>query len=303
MTDPERMPVLFIGHGSPMNAIADNPYTRRLAELGSEIPKPKAILCVSAHWMSEGSWITGMERPRTIHDFYGFPKELFEISYPAPGSPEMAGFIRETVKDPQIQADHEMWGLDHGTWSVLRHMYPDADIPVLQLSLYMEQPGEYHLKLGRELRALRDQGILIVGSGNIVHNLRQIRWEEDSKPYDWAVEFDEWSKERIINRNFETLARDYNQSPAGKLSVPTPDHYYPLLYVLGASDERDNLRFEYEGIQNASISMRCLSFGLKSEKWRARRGSNSQPSDPKSDALSSCATGPRDRPNYTTTIT
>ncbi|HAR44313.1 MAG TPA: 4,5-DOPA dioxygenase extradiol [Bdellovibrionales bacterium] len=258
----KRMPVLFIGHGSPVNAISDNPYTQRLRELGREIPKPQAILCISAHWMSEGSWITGMHNPKTIHDFYGFPKALFDIQYPAPGSPVTAAFIQKSVDDPKIRIDQEMWGIDHGTWSVLRHMYPKADIPVLQLSLYMEQPGDYHVKLGQQLRLLREQGVLIIGSGNIVHNLRQIRWEEDAQPYDWAVEFDEWSRDKILNRDIHSLARNYNQDFAGRISVPTPDHYYPLLYVLGASEERDVIRFEYEGIQNASISMRCLSFGL-----------------------------------------
>ncbi|HUP57152.1 MAG TPA: 4,5-DOPA dioxygenase extradiol [Bdellovibrionota bacterium] len=253
------MPVLFIGHGSPMNAITENDYTRRLAELGRELPRPKAILCVSAHWMSEGSWVTGMERPRTIHDFYGFPKELFDIQYPAPGNPAIASLIRAAVKDPEIQLDREMWGLDHGTWSVLRHMYPHADVPVLQLSIYMEQPGEYHLKLGQGLRPLREEGILIVGSGNIVHNLRKIRWEDDAAPFDWAVEFDEWAKRKIAERDFLALARDYGREESGRLSVPTADHYYPLLYTLGASDERDTLKWEYEGMQNASISMRCLS--------------------------------------------
>lgn len=255
-----RMPVLFLGHGSPMNAISDNAFTRTLAGLGRRLPKPRAILCVSAHWMSEGTWVTGMSRPRTIHDFYGFPEELFAIQYPAPGDPEVARQVASTVTDPKVNLDREMWGLDHGTWAVLRHMYPEAQTPVLQLSVYIEQPAEYHYQVGQQLRALRDQGVLIVGSGNIVHNLRRIQWEENAKPYDWAIEFDEWVKRKLEVRDFQAFRRDLTCSEAGKLSVPTPDHFYPLLYVLGASDAEDELRFEYEEIQNGSISMRCLSF-------------------------------------------
>jgi 4,5-DOPA dioxygenase extradiol len=258
----ERLPVLFIGHGNPMNAIADNTFTRRLGELGREITRPKAILCVSAHWMTEGSWVTRMPKPKTIHDFYGFPKELFDVQYPAPGSPEYADLIVSEVKDPKLYAENETWGLDHGTWSVLKHMYPKADVPVLQLSIYMEQPPEYHFLLGQQLLALRNQGVLIVGSGNIVHNLRKIDFSDDAKPFDWAIEFDEWVKERIEGGDYGSLVSSATSSEAGKLSIPTPDHWYPLLYSLGASDKQDRLRFEYEGIEHGSISMRCLSLGL-----------------------------------------
>jgi 4,5-DOPA dioxygenase extradiol len=259
----ERMPVLFVGHGSPMNAIDVNPYTRTLNLLGQTLPKPRAVLVVSAHWMTEGSWVTEMPRPKTIHDFYGFPQALFDVQYPAPGSPEIAKLVRETVVDPKVHADREMWGLDHGTWSVLRHMYPAADIPVLQLSLYMEQPAEYHIKLGRELSKLRDKGVLILGSGNLVHNLRRIRWEPDAKPYDWAVEFDDWLKQRLVDRDFSAVLNDYHKSEAGKLSVPTLDHYLPLHYVLSAADSSDELKFEYEEMQNGSISMRSLSLSSR----------------------------------------
>jgi 4,5-DOPA dioxygenase extradiol len=258
-----KMPVLFLGHGSPMNALADNDFTQTLGRLGDKISKPKAILCVSAHWMTEGSWVTGMEKPKTIHDFYGFPQALFDVQYPAAGSTEIAQMIKANITDPKVHLDHEVWGLDHGTWSVLRHMYPEADVPVLQLSIYMSQPAEYHFKLGQELAKLRDKGVLIMGSGNIVHNLRQISWKEDARPLDWAIEFDEWVKEKIIKRDFTPLQSDVLKSEAGKLSIPTPDHYYPLLYALGAADSTDEMHFEYEGIQNASISMRCVSFGLR----------------------------------------
>jgi 4,5-DOPA dioxygenase extradiol len=255
------MPVIFFGHGSPENALADNPYTRMLASLGKTLPRPEAIVCVSAHWMTEGTWITGMDRPRTIHDFFDFPDELFKIEYPAHGDPELAIEVSSLVKDPRIQIDQEMWGYDHGTWAVLRHVYPKADIPVLQLSLHLEQPAEYHYKLGQELRALRDRGVLLIGSGNVVHNLRKILWEEDAKPYDWTVEFDEWIKERLLQRDDRALINDYLSTPAGKLSVPTPDHYFPMLYVLGTATKDEPVKFEYEELPNGSISMRCFSFG------------------------------------------
>ena len=256
-----RMPVIFIGHGNPMNAIAKNAFTASLNKLGEKIPKPKAVLCISAHWMSEGTWVTHMPQPKTIHDFYGFPKELFDVEYPAPGSPEIAELIKDTIPRSRIHLDDELWGLDHGTWSVLRHLYPNADVPVIQLSLYMENTAEYHFELGKNLRKFRDQGILIVGSGNIVHNLQTLKWEEGAKPYDWAIEFDEWVKEKIVARDFVSLVNHATDSPAGKLSIPSPDHWYPLLYTLGAADENDVLKFEYEGIENGSISMRTLSFG------------------------------------------
>lgn len=256
----ERAPVLFVGHGSPMNAIADNPFTRTLSTLRRLYPAPRAVLCISAHWMTEGTWITHMPRPRTIHDFYGFPEKLFEVQYPAPGSPEIADLISTTIRHPKINPDDEMWGLDHGTWSVLRHMFPKADVPVLQLSLHMEQPAPYHYELGRQLRALRDQGVLIVGSGNVVHNLRRISWEPGAAPFAWAVEFDAWIRDRLLAGDHPALIYDFRQTEAGRQSVPTMEHYYPLLYTIGACDEDDQLEFHFDEIQNASISMRSLSF-------------------------------------------
>ncbi len=255
------LPVLFIGHGSPMNAIAVNSYTRMLNKLGEELPRPKAVLCVSAHWMTEGTWITQMEHPKTIHDFYGFPQALFDVQYPAPGTPEIAEQISKLIKDPRINPDREMWGLDHGTWSVLRHLYPKADMPVMQLSLHLEQPAPYHYKVGQELRRLRSEGVLIVGSGNIVHNLRQINWTEKSEPYPWAVEFDKWSHEKIEMRDDEALVNDYLKSEAGKLSVPTPEHYLPLLYVMGAAEKEEKVKFLFDEIHHSSISMRSLRIG------------------------------------------
>ncbi|MFP5384689.1 MAG: 4,5-DOPA dioxygenase extradiol [Bacteriovoracia bacterium] len=262
-TKTKRLPSLFIGHGSPMNAIRDNSFTRSLNNLRKNIPEPEAILCISAHWMTEGSWITKTEKPKTIHDFYDFPQALFDIQYPAPGRSDIAEAIRKSIDDPKIHPDNEVWGLDHGTWSVLRHMYPEANIPVMQLSIYMSQPPEYHFKLGQELTKLRDNGVLIVGSGNIVHNLRKIRWEDDALPYDWALEFDQWSKEKLLMRDIKTLQHDVWKTTAGKLSIPTMDHYYPLLYILGTALPQEELKFEYEEIQNGSISMRCLSFGMR----------------------------------------
>ncbi len=255
----EKMPVLFIGHGSPMNAIESNPYTVQLGELGKRFPKPRAILVISAHWLTEGTWVTEMAKPKTIHDFYGFPQALFDVQYLAPGSPAIAKMIQETILNPKIHGDLELWGLDHGSWAVLRHMYPHADIPVIQLSLSIEQPPAYHLRLGRELAELRDKGIMILGSGNLVHNLSQIRWEPHAKPYDWAVEFDEWLKTQLNQRDFKSVLNGFHSTRAGQLSVPTLDHYLPLHYILGASDEKDQLNFEYEDLQNGSISMRSFS--------------------------------------------
>ena len=257
----EKLPILFIGHGSPMNAIDDNQYTKTLNALGKSLPKPKAILVISAHWMTKGTWVTEMAKPKTIHDFYGFPKELFEVQYPAPGSPETAHLIREMITQPEIKGDTENWGLDHGTWSVLRHLYPEANIPVLQLSLDISQPPEYHVQLGQQIAKLREKGVLILGSGNLVHNLRQIRWEPDAKPYEWAVEFDEWLKQKLISRDFKSVLNDFHNSNAGKLSIPTLEHYFPIHYILGASNEKDELKFEFEEMQNGSISMRSFRLG------------------------------------------
>lgn len=255
----QKMPVLFLGHGSPMNAVENNSFTRELSCMGSSLPRPRAILCISAHWMTRGTWVTHMNHPRTIHDFYGFPKELFDFQYPAFGSPELADQVKAMVKNPSIGCDDSEWGLDHGTWSVLRHLYPEADIPVVQLSLNISMPGEFHLELGKKLKYLREQGVLILGSGNIVHNLRQIQWNA-LKPFAWAEEFDEWVKQKSEKRDFKALASDYSTMESGRLSVPTPDHYFPLLYVLGAVDSSDELQFDVTGLEHGSLSMRSLRF-------------------------------------------
>lgn len=258
--NPKMMPALFIGHGSPMNAMADNEYTRALNKLGETIQKPKAILMISAHWETKGTFITGMEKPKTIHDFYGFPKELYSIQYNAPGSPEIANQIIEKLQKTKIQLDTHEWGLDHGTWAVLKHIFPQADIPTLQLSLDMSKPLSYHFDLGKELRFLREKGVMIMGSGNIVHNLSQINWDINSPPHKWTKDFDSWVKDKLESRDFLSLLDKALTLPEGKLSIPTIEHYLPLLYILGASHENDKLTFDYEGFQNASMSMRSLRF-------------------------------------------
>ncbi|WP_417335883.1 4,5-DOPA dioxygenase extradiol [Halobacteriovorax marinus] len=255
----KKMPTLFIGHGSPMNAIENNDFTQSLQRLGKSLPKPKAILMISAHWETNGSWLTGMEKPKTIHDFHGFPKELFDVQYPALGAPQIALNVAKTVKEPIIGIDNK-WGLDHGTWSVLKHIFPNADVPVFQLSLDRNQPMSFHYELGKQLSFLREQGVMIMGSGNIVHNLREVTWGEDARPHDWAIEFDEWSKKRLLERDFISLVKDPLSMRAGQLSIPTLEHYLPLLYVLGTSSVEDTLVFDYEGIQLSSMSMRCLRF-------------------------------------------
>jgi 4,5-DOPA dioxygenase extradiol len=257
----ESMPLLFVGHGSPMNAIETNAFTRALAQLGQALPRPKAILVISAHWLTEGTWVTAMERPRTIHDFVGFPKPLFEVQYPAPGSPETAQKIHETVLKPMVHLDADQWGLDHGTWAVLRHLYPDANIPVLQLSVDVHQSPDYHRNLGHEISKFREEGVLIIGSGNLVHNLSKIRWEADAQAYDWAIQFDEWIQSMLLEGDYHSVMNDFHSTPGGKLSVPTLEHYFPMHYILGAAKRKDRLRFEYEGIQNGSISMRTFSLG------------------------------------------
>lgn len=255
-----RMPLLFLAHGNPMNAIAHNDFTRKLSNLGRALPTPKYILCISAHWLTQGTWVTHMAEPKTIHDFYGFPEELFDVLYPAKGSAELAELVQQQIDEPQIGVDDNLWGFDHGTWSVLKHLYPEAQIPVVQLSLDISKPPQFHFDLGKKLARLRNLGVLIVGSGNIVHNLSAVSWDDTAQPHKWAIEFDEWVKKELLVRNFAALTRDYLKSEAGKLSVPTPDHYYPLLYILGAVTNDDALHFDYEGFQNASISMRCLRF-------------------------------------------
>lgn len=250
-----KMPVIFIGHGSPMNALADNVYTRAWGELGRSLPKPRAILCISAHWYISTVAVTAMASPRTIHDFGGFPRELFEFQYAAPGSPELAERIGELLGE-NVVLDDKHWGLDHGTWSVLCHVYPDADIPVIQLSLNETMPAAFHYELAKNLAPLRDEGILIVGSGNLVHNLHAYAWgRHDVKAFDWAARFEEAARQLITNRDHEPLINYESMGKDAMLSIPTPDHYLPLLYILALGREDGTLSFPVEGFDGGSISM------------------------------------------------
>ncbi|HEY3414901.1 MAG TPA: 4,5-DOPA dioxygenase extradiol [Armatimonadota bacterium] len=255
---PSRMPVVFIGHGNPMNAIEDSDYSRNWEALGRDLPRPKAIACISAHWLTDGPFATAMEEPRTIHDFYGFPQELFEVQYPAPGSPAVAARVSQA--NQSVQPDLQ-WGLDHGTWSVLKRMYPAADIPVVQVSVDVSGGPELQYELGKTLRPLRNDGILFVASGNIVHNLGVVRFIANAEPYDWAVEFDEQCAELLANRSDEALIHYRELGEAARMSIPTDDHYRPILAALGLSEQSDPIRFFNEGIDLASIGMRSFVLG------------------------------------------
>ncbi len=254
----QRMPVMFIGHGSPMNAIEDNAYSQSWKALGKKLQYPQAILSISAHWLTKGTKVTGMGKPKTIHDFGGFPKQLFDAEYPAPGSPEFAQLTKDLVTYSHIQTD-DSWGLDHGTWSVLLPMYPVANIPVYQLSLDYDQPPTYHYEIGKQLSKLRDKGVLIIGSGNLVHNLREIDWSGGNKVYDWAREFDskftEW-----IDKGDHASIMNY-QKILGKTATmahPSYDHLLPLFYILGLQQKNEKVSYFNEQFDMASISMKSM---------------------------------------------
>jgi len=263
-----KMPVLFVGHGSPENIILKNSYTRRLAGLGQELPRPEAILVVSAHWLTDGTFVTCAEKPKTIHDFYGFPEELYRLGYPSPGSPEVARLITEIVKTPAVGCDFD-WGLDHASWAVLRHIYPKADIPVIELSLDYSPYNSWRrpslrsfYDLAGQLRPLRERGVLVIGSGNIVHNLRVVdMMNMEAAPYDWAVEFDEQVKRALLAGDHGTLLDCRNMSRATALSVPTLDHYLPMIFAIALQERGEELAFLHEGFQNRSVSMRCFRIG------------------------------------------
>jgi 4,5-DOPA dioxygenase extradiol len=252
------MPVLFIGHGSPMNAIERNEYSSSWAELGKTIPTPKAILCISAHWLTNGTKVTAMEQPKTIHDFGGFPDELFAQHYPAKGSPELAKATQQLVTSTTVQSDYE-WGLDHGTWSILLPMFPKATIPVFQLSIDYSKPPQYHYDLAKELGELRKKGVLIIGSGNIVHNLRMV--SPDRKIFDWATEFDEKIKTFMNDRNHQAIIHYDQLGSIARLAVPTNDHFLPLLYSLALQTKNESLNYFNETCEMGSISMRSLIIG------------------------------------------
>jgi len=251
----KRMPVLFVGHGNPMNAIESNAYSRAWEEMGRGLLRPKAIVCVSAHWETNGTSVTAMQSPGTIHDFYGFPPELFAVEYKAPGSPELAGRIRELCHSTSVKLD-DGWGLDHGTWSVLCRMFPAADIPVVQLSLDRAKTPAEHYVLGKELASLRSEGILILGSGNIVHNLGALNWGGGA--YDWAVEFDKRIAGMIMERNHKGILDLLNRREEIRLAIPTSEHFLPLVYCLALQEKEDEVSFFTEGVTMGSLSMRSL---------------------------------------------
>ena len=252
-----KMPVLFVGHGSPMNAIESNAFTRALEKLGRDLPQPRAICVVSAHWVTRGSQVLAAEWPRTIHDFYGFPKPLYEVQYPAPGAPEEA---KRLAFEHHLAPDQK-WGLDHGAWSVLRHMYPRADVPVFQVSLDQTRTFAEHLALGRELQKMRERGVLILGSGNLVHNLHKMNWELPHEAYPWAAEFDQLVKRAIEQRDIEKLAGPEQWGPSLLAEAhPTLEHYAPILYCVSAADAEDQATYPYEGIEFGSVSMRTVLF-------------------------------------------
>jgi 4,5-DOPA dioxygenase extradiol len=265
------MPTAFVGHGSPMNTLEDNRFTAAWRRLGASLPRPRAILCISAHWLINGSAVTAMPRPRVIHDFYGFPRELFAFDYPAPGSPEVAREIAEVVQPAYVGLDTDSWGLDHGTWSVLAHLFPQADIPVLQLSLNASEDAQYHLDLGARLAPLRDKGVFILGSGNVVHNLRRIDWSRPDSAYDWGERFDGAVRE-LMTTDPQRLASvaahpDYAQA------VPTPEHFLPLLYIAGLAAAAGEPALPFaEGGTMGSITMTSYLVGGTPPRERSGDG-------------------------------
>jgi len=261
MIQSSRMPVVFVGHGNPMNALARNQYTDGWHQLGLSLPKPRAILCVSAHWYVPRVAVTAMRQPRTIHDFGGFPRALYEVTYPAPGSPEFAQRIAEILAPLPVELD-QSWGLDHGTWSVLLHFYPDAAIPVIQLSIDETKDAAAHYEFARRLAPLRDEGVLIVGSGNIVHNLHAYAWGDDSAaPYDWALRFDSLARQLLAQGDFAPLVAYESLGRDALLSAPTPDHYLPLLYIIAQCQHNEPVSFPVTGFDGGSISMLSVRIG------------------------------------------
>jgi 4,5-DOPA dioxygenase extradiol len=255
------MPGIFFGHGNPMNAVTSNGYTEAWQRIGQETPRPKAILSISAHWFVPETGVTISTAPRTIHDFGGFPPELYQIQYPAPGDPVLARRVQKLLSPLDVTLDNS-WGLDHGTWSVLRHVYPEDDIPVVQLSIDETKPAAFHFEIGKRLAPLRDEGVLIAGSGNLVHNLHSYAWGRHPRdPYDWAVRFENAAKEMMLAGDLKPLVNYESLGKDAALSIPTPDHYLPLLYVLGATQQGECIRFPVEGVDGGSISMLAVQIG------------------------------------------
>lgn len=257
------MPVMFLGHGSPMNAIEENEFVSGFRKMGKEIPRPNAILCISAHWETKGTFVTAMENPKTIHDFGGFPKALFDVEYPAPGSPALAKETKQLIQTVEIGLD-DKWGLDHGAWSVIKHLYPKADIPVVQLSLDYTKNAQYHYELGKDLAALRKKGVLIIGSGNMVHNLGLVAWDKmkvDDYGFDWALEAKHKMKQFILNNNHDELIQYTKQGRAFELAIPTPEHYMPLMYILAMKGEKESVSIFNDKSVAGSLTMTSLKIG------------------------------------------
>ncbi|EOV9625200.1 4,5-DOPA dioxygenase extradiol [Cronobacter sakazakii] len=263
MTASSRMPALFLGHGSPMNVLEDNRYTRAWRALGETLPRPKAIVMVSAHWFTRGTGVTAMEQPQTIHDFGGFPQALYDTHYPAPGSPALAQRVVDLLAPLPVTHDKEAWGFDHGAWGVLIKMYPQADIPLVQLSIDSTKPPLWHYQMGQRLAALRDEGVMLVASGNVVHNLRTARWHGEGEPYAWAESFNNFVKENLTWRGeaADHPLVNYLEHPGGSLSNPTAEHFLPLLYTLGAWDGSENISIPVDGLEMASLSMLSVQVG------------------------------------------
>ncbi len=259
-SNTERMPVLFLGHGSPMNAIEENQFVDGFRTVAKSLPKPNAIICISAHWFTNGTKVTAMEMPKTIHDFGGFPDELFNVQYPAHGSPILAKETKELLKPIEVELD-EKWGLDHGTWSVIKHLYPNADIPVIQLSIDYTKPASYHYELAKKLSALRHKGILIIGSGNIIHNLGLVdfkNFDKDNYGFDWAIEAREKVNNWLLSGDFDSIVNYEKQGSALKLAVPTPEHFLPLIYTLGLKEKSESIKVFNDKLLAGSLSMTSL---------------------------------------------
>ncbi len=256
MSKTAKMPVLFLGHGSPMNAIEENEFVSTFRKLGQELTRPNAILCISAHWETNGTYVTAMQNPKTIHDFGGFPKALFEVHYPAPGSPELAKETKDIISKTEVKFD-DKWGLDHGAWSVIKHLYPNADIPVIQMSIDYTKPAKYHYELAKEIKSLRHKGVLIIGSGNMVHNLRKVVWNKlnEDFAFDWAIEANEKMKSNILSGNHENLINFKSQGKAFDLAIPTPEHYMPLLYTLALKEENESIELFNDKHVGGSLTM------------------------------------------------
>lgn len=259
MSNTGKMPVLFLGHGSPMNAIEENEFVSAFKKLGKELVRPNAILCISAHWETKGTFVTAMKNPPTIHDFGGFPQALFDVQYPAQGSPELAQETKNIITKTEVRLD-DKWGLDHGAWSVIKHLYPNADIPIIQMSIDYSQPAKYHYELAKEIKSLRQKGILVIGSGNIVHNLRMVEWKKlnEEYAYDWATEANEKMKKHILSGDHQKLIDFKSQGKAFDLAIPTPEHYLPLLYTLSLKEENEKITLFNDKAVGGSLSMTSL---------------------------------------------